>query len=187
MRKLFLLAAVLFFAALPARAQSGGNYPGIEIFGGYSYMNTKFADRHSLNGWGASAAFNLGSHWGLVGDFSGNYGHIDLSELSGDPLDVGTSIGFSKYAYLAGPQYSARSKAVTGFAHVLVGGVSTKFSGASQSSSGFALGLGGGVDVNVGKSLGVRLFQVDYLPEHSLGIWTNNVRLQAGLVFRIGS
>src|SRR5215470_10569646 len=177
MRKFFLLASVLFLAAIPARAQRG-SYPGIEVFGGYSYMNTRFVGRENLNGWGASFAGNLGEHWGLVGDFSGNYGHIDLSDVTGNPADFGISIRLSKYAYLAGPQFSARGKKVTGFAHVLVGGATTKIEN-FNSSSGFALGLGGGVDVNLGRSFGLRLFQVDYLPEHSLGVWTHNVRLQA--------
>ena len=37
MKKLLMFVAVLLVAATPAKAQH--NYPGFEIFGGYSYLN----------------------------------------------------------------------------------------------------------------------------------------------------
>ena len=56
MRKLIMLAAVLLLASIPATAQT--SYPSTEIFGGYSYLNTKLVQRDSLHGLGASFAGN---------------------------------------------------------------------------------------------------------------------------------
>ncbi len=131
-----------------------------------------------LHGWGFSAAYNLGPKWGLVSEFSGHYGSASL------PLTSFT-IDLRKYTYLFGPRFSARSDKATGFAHVLLGGASSRIEG-TDTGSGFALALGGGVDVNVGKSVAIRVVQADYLPDRSFGSWTHNFRLQTGIVFKFG-
>src|SRR6185503_17786460 len=144
MRKLILLSAVLFLAALPAKAQS--SYPSTEIFGGYSYVNAEFVDRHSLHGGGFSFAGNLSEKWGFVAETSFNFSKLTIA----DPVVGSIDIDFNKYFFLFGPRYSKRSDAATAFGHVLVGGARTKLEN-FDSGTGLALGLGGGVDINAGK------------------------------------
>src|ERR1051325_10457213 len=88
MRKLIMLAAMLFIAAIPARAQ--GNYPVAEIFGGYSYLSFDtggvsngdiedfFDNREGFHGVGFSVAGNFSKHFGIVGDFSYHRKSADL-------------------------------------------------------------------------------------------------------------
>jgi hypothetical protein len=171
-----MFSAVLFVVSIPAGAQTQ-DYPTAEVFGGYSYLNTKFVDRESLHGWGFSAAYNLGPKWGLVSEFSGHYGNADLGIFG--------KVDLTKYTFLFGPRFSARSDAATAFGHVLLGGANSKVEGVNT-GTGFALALGGGVDVNIGKSVAIRVVQFDYLPDRSFGDWTHNARVQTGIVFKFG-
>ncbi|HSE98894.1 MAG TPA: outer membrane beta-barrel protein [Blastocatellia bacterium] len=175
MKKLFMMIAVLFAAAIPAQAQD--SYPSAEIFGGYAYFNADVFEREHLHGFGVSFTGNLGPRVGLVAEFSGHYGSIDIP---GDELD------FSTYTFLFGPRFSARSDRVTAFGHVLLGGVRSKvedFDGVTD----FAMAIGGGVDVTASSSIGIRVFQADYVPVRSSGDWSHNFRLMAGIVLRLGS
>jgi hypothetical protein len=63
---------------------------------------------------------------------------------------------------LIGPQFTVRGKGATGFAHVLVGGVRS-----IEGGNHFAGALGGGVDINAGKRVAIRVFQFDYIPNTS--------------------
>src|SRR4051812_44556436 len=117
MRKLILLVAVLFLAALPTRAQS--SYPSTEIFGGYSYLNSKFIDRENLHGFGVSFAGNLSENWGLVAETSFHFGKARIID---DPILGTFDLDFNKYLFLFGPRFSKRGNAGTAFAHVLLGG-----------------------------------------------------------------
>ena len=54
MKKLLMFVAVLLVAAIPGKAQH--NYPGFEIFRGYSYLNVDAISRDSFHGWGVSFA-----------------------------------------------------------------------------------------------------------------------------------
>jgi hypothetical protein len=192
MRKVILLFAVLFLITVPARAQD--TYPTAEIFGGYSYFSEDlnfdldddepidFDERESFHGFGISVAGNLSKWFGIVADFSYNKSEI---ELPGEDIDT------SNLIFLFGPRISARGSAVTGFGHFLVGGTRRKVE-SFDSETGFTLGIGGGVDINVGDSVAIRLFQADYLPtrfENFFGDseWFNNFRFQIGLVFKAGN
>jgi hypothetical protein len=169
MRKLLLLVAVLFVSAIPASAQ---DYPSAEIFGGYAYVNADVVlDRDSLNGFGLSFAGNLGPRFGLVAEFGGYYGDLEGLDLSA-------------YTYLFGPRVNARGDKATGFAHILLGGATTKVEGLSETD--FALAAGGGVDVNAGKSIAVR-FQADYVPVFAEGETLHNFRFMTGIVFKVGN
>ncbi|MEW6208378.1 MAG: outer membrane beta-barrel protein [Acidobacteriota bacterium] len=170
MRKLLLLVAVLFVSAIPASAQ---DYPSAEIFGGYAYANIDVfdIDRDSLNGFGVSFAGNLGPRFGLVAEFGGYYGDFE-------------GIDIDAYTYLFGPRVNARGEAATGFAHILLGGATTKVEGVSETD--FALAVGGGVDINAGKSVAFRL-QFDYLPVFAEGETLHNFRFMTGIVFKVGN
>lgn len=173
MKKLIMLMAVLFIAALPTQAQT--DYPGAEIFGGYSYFNTEFIDRESQHGWGVSFSGNLGPKVGLVAEFSGNYKAFNIA-----PFDVDTST----YTYLFGPRFSYRTDAATVFGHILVGGATSKIE--SSSDTNFALAAGGGVDINVGKNFAIRAAQIDYIPIFASDT-VHNFRYMGGVVFKFGN
>ncbi|HET9533369.1 MAG TPA: hypothetical protein VFQ92_23660, partial [Blastocatellia bacterium] len=131
MRKLFMMIAVLFVAALPAEAQD--SYPSSEIFGGYAYFSADVLDREGLHGFGLSFSGNLGPRVGLVAEFSGHYGSVDIP---------GGELDFSTHTFLFGPRFSARSDAVTGFGHILLGGARSKVENIDGNTD-FALALGG--------------------------------------------
>ena len=178
MRKLILLAVVLFAAAVPSFAQS--SYPTTEIFGGFSFLSAHpFGSRTGMKGWGASVTGNFGPKWGGVAEFGGNYATVHETIPGLGTFDIKTSI----YPFLFGPRVSARGKAATGFAHVLVGGARLKVD--SGSATNFAMAIGGGVDVNAGKSLAFRLGQADYFPNRLNGSWNSDFRFQAGIVIKL--
>jgi hypothetical protein len=179
MKRLLLLSAVLLLASVPARAQS--SHPSTEIFGGYSYASTELITRRNTHGFGVSFAGNLSENWGFVAETSGHYG----KDVFNFPIIGDVDVNFSKYLFLFGPRYSKRGRAATAFGHVLVGGARVKVEG-QDSGTGLAVGVGGGVDVNVGKNIAVRVFQVDYVPERSLGDWTQTFRAQFGIVLKLG-
>jgi hypothetical protein len=179
MRKLTLLLAALFLAALPAKAQS--SYPSTEIFGGYSYLSSEFLERENLHGFGVSFAGNLSENWGFVAETSFHFGKTTIE----DPFFGQIDLDFKKYLFLFGPRFSKRSDAATAFAHVLVGGAKAKVEDVSGNTR-FALAVGGGVDINAGKNFALRAFQIDYIPERSTGQWTQNFRAQVGIVFKFG-
>jgi opacity protein-like surface antigen len=190
MRKLMMIAAMLFIAAIPARAQD--TYPVAEIFGGYSYLSVDtgapidpdiddfFDNRVGFHGVGFSVAGNFSRNFGIVGDFSYNRKKEDLGF---------TELTVSETFFLFGPRVYARGNSVTGFAHALVGGVRSKTNasdfGDFGSTTNLALGFGGGVDVNVSDSIGIRLFQLDYLPVRADGEWFHNLRAQVGITFKL--
>jgi len=178
MRKLVLVSLILLVAAIPASAQD--TYPSAEVFGGYSFLNVGgFGDRESAHGVGFSIAGNLGKQFGIVGDFSYHRKTFD---------DLGVDVKATVTTFLFGPRLSVRGKSATGFVHVLAGGARLGGSafGISDSTTGFALGLGGGVDINAGKSIAIRLGQLDYIPARFEGEWFHSVRYEAGIVIKFG-
>ncbi len=185
MKKLLMFVVVMLAASTLARAQD--SYPKSEVFGGYCYVNAE----GSLNGFGVSVAGNFHKNIGIVAEFGGHYGssrfEIDEFSLEGD-TDV--------YSYVFGPRFSYRAKSATVFAHALFGGARVSFDinatipggtiRASGSDTGFAMAIGGGIDVNAGKRVAFRAVQADYAPTRFSGIWDHNLRLQVGIVFKIG-
>jgi hypothetical protein len=178
MRKLIMLLAVMFAAAIPSLAQ---DYPTTEIFGGYSFLSAKpFGERESLHGWGFSFAGNFGPRWGGVAEFSGHYGSTVITVPVIGPVEEDINI----YTFLFGPRVSARGDSATAFGHVLLGGA--RLSLAGLSSTDFAMAIGGGVDVNAGKNFAIRVVQADYVPNRIGGSWNSDFRVQAGVVIKLG-
>jgi opacity protein-like surface antigen len=180
MRKLFIVLAVLFVFHIPTQAQE--SYPVVEIFGGYSYFNSdQFAQRESLAtpGFIASVAGNLTKNFGLVAEVSGHYGNLTIPGVFPDPqFDVHT------FTYLFGPRLTARGGNFNVFGHVLFGGAKTTGESPLGSESDFALAVGAGVDINASKNIGVRLFQVDYLPIRGNDDTAHNFRISIGFTYR---
>ena len=172
MRRLFWLFGLFLLVAGSAQAQKGET-PAVEVAGGLSILrNGATAPNNSMyTGWQASLTANLRERFGITADFGGQYRSI-----------AGT--GVSQYEYLFGPQISARTERVTGFAHALFGGNSFRAPGGSL--GGFAMGFGGGVDANLKHPFAIRVIQVDYIPARVNGIWYSDLRLGFGVVYKFG-
>jgi len=183
---------------------SGETHPAVDLFGGYSFVrfstNTavpvapagtaNVKETFNWHGLEASIAGNVNRWFSLVFDFA-----------TYRIKDVPPNVSGSAYTYLFGPQFSLRHERWTPFAHALFGAArlsdisvappatTSAFFNRSFSENSFATALGGGLDVNFNKHIGVRLFQVDYL----LTKFTdgnndkqNNLRASAGLVLHFG-
>lgn len=164
-----LMLSILSFATC---AQAQSNYdPAVELFGGGSIMrNGVSAPSYSLyGGWQAQADFNFLHHVGLATDFGGQYRSIHGQVVS-------------QYEYLFGPRFTVRWSPATLFAHALVGANMLHVSGAS--TNGFAWGVGGGVDYNVNRRVGIRLIQADYLRTRVSNFWFNDARIGVGVVVK---
>ena len=203
MRKFALLVGLIVFAGLPAQGQN--DYPKVELFAGYSCANLEgtgdtFAAREPAHGWAVSISVNFHKYFGLIADFAGQYGDGDIPRgwpaiVPSPPPTRLPELNFSTYQFLFGPRFTARSERVTGFAHALFGAFHTKVSSFSadgitvrgKSELDSAMGFGGGLDVNAGKRLAIRVFQVDYIPVRwGRAFWLQNVRAQAGIVHKFG-
>jgi hypothetical protein len=190
MRKILFGVFLVMVAPLAAMAQQ--EYPRAEVFGGYSYFRAN-PDGFNLNGWNASVTGNLTNWFGLEADFSGHYG---------SPKEFGFTIpmvDITSYTYMGGPRLAYRTESVTPFAHFLIGAAraSTGAFGASISDSSLATVIGGGIDINLGRSIAVRAIQADYLmtrfktaPQIFLSGFDerqNNFRLSVGIVIKLGN
>lgn len=197
MRKFILPLAVLFLAAIPAKAQD--EYPTVEIFGGYSYLSVDVGadfddddfdinNRESFHGVGVSVAGNVSKSFGIVGDFS--YNRKGLGDIAGFSANANITL------FLFGPRFTARGDKVDGFVHALIGGARQRISvdvpgeNVNVSETDLALGFGGGVDVKAGSNFAIRVFQIDYIPIRSEDPftgdkqWAHNFRFQIGAVAR---
>lgn len=194
MRKTFLLLALTLIAA-PQIVQAQ-RFQGIEIFGGYSYLQnnlsstyspffrtpTRFGSDFSLNGWQASITEKATDWLGLTQEFGGHYGTKRLQ---------GFNNRFSSFSILSGPRfYYPGLKGITPFVHALFGyeqaTLELKGTGLKVSGSSYAMAFGGGVDVKIGKTLAIRVFQADYYRPQQFGNSQNDLRVSTGIVFRFG-
>ena len=202
--------------------------PRVQVFGGYSLLHTgnggvtgptldtlfgatsgTFGVSSNFSGWNAAAQVNANRWFGVVADFSGNYGTpVTASSSSG----ITGLPGASSHSFLFGPVFSAHTSKATPFVHTLFGVNRASLNSTSTltglpitslpslTDSAFAMALGGGLDYNFTKRFGVRLGQFDYLyTKHDLnaignnllgpgtfsGLDThqNNFRFSSGLVF----
>jgi hypothetical protein len=189
MRKLWLGVSLILLIPMAAMAQ--GEYPKAELFGGYSYFRAN-PDGLNLNGWNASVTANMTNWFGVEGDFSGHYGSPRVYGFEVPFVDV------SSYTFMAGPKLTYRANTVAPFAHFLIGSAraSTGAFGYSLSDTALATVVGGGVDINVSKSLAIRAIQADYVmtrfqtgPQIAFSGFDdrqNNFSLSAGLVLKLG-
>jgi len=165
LRKLSLLAGLVFLVSLSAHAQGLGDK--VELFGGYSYFRTN-SPSFNLNGWELAGQYKITDWLGGVGDFDGHYG---------SPNGVSSTLN----TYMFGPQVSWPSR-VSPFAHVLLGGAHLSSAGLSESA--FAMAVGGGIDTRLVHRIYWRVIQGDYLLTHFGGGREDNIRLSTGIVFK---
>jgi len=173
MRKFFILAVLIVFAAAPALAQEA---PKAELFWGYEYMH--ISGGNNCHGGGANLAYNINNWLGGVADFG-------VCKVTGLPSGVSANA----VNYLFGPRVSYRSYgSLTPFAQVLFGGerLGAGVSGVGSGSvNAFAMTLGGGADYKFTDHVSFR-GQVEYLYTHFSGSGQNNARIEAGIVYRFG-
>lgn len=197
------LAPAIPMPAPQAKAKassSSAEYPAVDLFVGYSFVrfrtNTAVApsirSKEAFNSHGVtgSIAGNVNRWFSLVGDF-GAYRIKDLPP----------GVSGSAYTFLFGPRFSRRGEHWTPFVHALFGAarladiqVATTPSGSAFfnrnfSQNSFATALGGGIDANFNKHIGVRIFQAEYLLTKftdGLDNHQNNLRASAGLVLHFG-
>jgi hypothetical protein len=166
-----------------------------EIFGGYSlqradvrqyYRSTPIiysfrGQYENLTGWQASATENVNRWFG---------GTLDVAFHYKTTQEQGTSNRERMYSIMYGPRFSYRAPWLTAFGHVLMGAAHASVNvvpvGPRASDLAFVLAPGGGVDVNAGGNVAVRVFQADYLRMNLLGTRPHNFRASAGVVFTFG-
>ncbi len=179
MRSLLMVGVLFFAVAGSAVAQ---DYPKGEVAGNYTYIRINpgsGAPHIDCHGGGGSGAWSLNNYLGVVGEFSG-------CKWTGLPS------GFSAhtFTYLFGPRLTYRGygrlepfgEALFGGAHI--GGTVTGFG--SGSDNAFSMALGGGVDYKWKRNFAIRFVQADYLYTRFGGTNQNNLRLQAGVIYRFG-
>jgi hypothetical protein len=177
MKKIIWIVGLVLCVAAPASAQSRGDNPSMEVFGGPSILrNGATAPHFSLfGGWQAQADYNFARLIGITADFGGQYRSI-------------SGVHVQQYEYMFGPRVMLRSRRATLFAHGLVGGntfrVASTSSSPSASRNGFAAGVGGGLDYNVGFHLAIRVIQADYLRTRLTNQWFHDARLGMGIVIK---
>jgi len=189
MRKVFGLFALLALFALPAAAQ---DTPKLEVFGGYQYLHWDLSGGAlNMNGFDASGTYNFNRWVGFSADVSGAYNNSGVQ---------GTT---HIYNYMFGPTlYPLGHHRITLFVHGLAGDghihvdvpASGGFPAFTLTDSGFVYAAGGGFDATITRHIAVRLFQGDYeqtqfLQDQNLGGFPTqkNIRIAAGIVFRLGN
>src|SRR6266853_1805531 len=193
----YLAPAVPMFppqAKTKATSSSSESYPAVDLFAGYSFVrfstNAGAKETFNWHGFNGSLAGNVNRWLSLVGDFG-------VYRIK----DVPPRVSGSAYTFLFGPRFSHRGEHWTPFFHALFGAarladiqVSATPSGSaffnrSFSQNAFATALGGGVDANFNKHIGVRIFQAEYLMTKFTDGGDNkqnNLRASAGLVLHFG-
>ncbi len=190
-------SVISYLMAVAALAGGAGsvaaqNYtPTVELGIGYSYSamhvpnSSKRANMHgllidstaNLNRWlGLSAEF--GTHYHCISGCWDPWGGRTTPDERNDSL-----------SFLAGPRITlARGTGLSPWLHTLAGISRVSYSnisGAHTSTSGLGLVAGGGLDVPL-HSFTIRAIQVDYLRMPMPGGSSNNVRVGAGVLLRLG-
>jgi opacity protein-like surface antigen len=175
MKKLIWAAIIVLLFATVARAQAT---PAAEVAVGYSHFHIIKGLTIGMDGGSGSAAFNANDWFGVVGD---------LGVYHSEPCCV----DLRATTYTFGPRFSYRkSDRIVPFAQALFGGsnFSASFNGGSGSGGNhFTFGLGGGLDIALGRSGRVAMRpQADYFGVRVNSSTISNARLSFQIVYRIG-
>jgi len=182
MKRWALLCGAMLLLAGIASAQ---DLDKVEVFGGYSYVRADanlFGTNSGLNfnGGSGSIAYNVLPWVGIVADFGGYH-------WNGSGVYAGTD--GTAVSYMFGPKVSMHAGRFTPFVQSLYGG--THLSGTtcgdgctSGSTNGFSMTVGGGLDWDATRHIGVRLIQAEYYMTRLDNSTQNNARISAGVTFR---
>jgi hypothetical protein len=162
-RIVMILAAAIVLVPVSLWAADA---PKAEVFGGFSLLSFGGGgSRTTASGWQGAISGNVNEKFSIVGDFGGHY-----------------KDGGSALEYLGGPRYTHRLDKAAVFAHALYGGTHFSDGGGNH----FTMAYGGGVDVNAGMNVAIRIVQVDWALIKEAGTWEkNNVRFGFGVVFKM--
>lgn len=205
--KSILLPAILL-AVISASAQDT-----FELYGDYSYLHFSPTltglNARDFNGGGAGLSVYIFKIFGVKADFQG-YGSTTFTRTYNGPvvtpngtIPAGTySANGDMFTFLVGPEIRIPLPKVRPFGELLFGGSETNaYSNLAEQinnaggnlslkpQAAFTMALGGGLDVDVHKSLAVRLGEFDYVlsrysnPLTSTGN-QNNFRYCGGLVLK---
>ena len=153
-----LSAVILLLVSLSVvslGAQSGS--PRFEVAGGYQFMrdqdiakNDKDLSANFPAGWMASGGVHLWSSVAAIGEVSGS---MKTLNIPGDKPKLRV------YTFMGGPRLRLARTGVSPFAQILFGSAraSTSVLGVRDTVTDFAYQPGGGVDLNTGRRVGVRL------------------------------
>jgi hypothetical protein len=142
---------------------------------GYSYQSLDTtSDRINSNGFQGTGTYNFYRNFGADADFGAQFRHAQVNEPAKNT-----------FSFLFGPRVSVPWSRETPFIHALFGGM-TEHDRLQNRGTDFAMGFGGGLDIDAGRHLAVRAFQLDYIPRHSeeLHRWDNQIRVGVGVVFK---
>jgi len=193
MKRILLLAAMLFLASMPGYAED--EIPRFEVAGMFNLVRADIdvLGNQTMYGYGAGAQVNANKNFGFVAEWSAAHGSFGPTEI----LQLGTTyeiplVDTRVQTILLGPRLYHRKHAFNMFAHVLVGAGTNKidYNFGSYTRWQFAFALGGGMDVSVGRRFAIRVAQFDWLPIRSdlnlegAGSFFNNWRYQAGGVIK---
>ena len=196
MAKRLSLFLLLVLSSVPCYAET----PAWEIFGGYSFQRAgvrlyyktspiiyTFKDRYiNMNGWEVSATENLNPWFGGTLQLTGHYN---------TPTVTGSSNSLSSnrehmFSMLYGPRFSYRASWATLFGQALFGAghvsVAVIPTGPHASDTTFEAAVGGGFDINLGKTVAARVLQVQYSPTNHLDIKRAKFQASAGIVLNLG-
>ena len=176
-RKILLTSCLLVLMAPEAMAQQ---MPKFELFGGYGYVRPE-GGQASLAGWHASFAGNMNNWFGVVGEFSGQYGSQTLSVAgpSAQTIEVEADVEFFSFGF--GPRLTYRTESVSPFVHALFGMARGNWEGLGKETSVGTV-VGGGFEVKLAEHIGFRIIQADYVLTH-FGAREKNFRLASGFTF----
>jgi hypothetical protein len=206
LRKTCVWIVLLFGVPTVGWAQE---YPRGEVFVGYSYLRIDdggvntiapniFTINRGLNGWEASASFNLTPWLALKADGSGHYGDlINFNAAQANMFHIDNfQASVQSYSFLGGPVLAYRRPRYKPFVHALFGGravrdeVTINIPGiellhTTTVGTQFAMAFGGGLDVRITSRLSARIVQADYMLSNHLEAG-GNLRASAGIVFEFG-
>jgi opacity protein-like surface antigen len=194
-----LLFGTMAVVGIPSSAQAQST-PKFEVSGGYQLLHLGGDASETLpTGWRADVAASVGPVFSAVFEVGGNYKTIEETETIAGVTATATA-DLRVHEFMGGGRFSARSRNVTPFAQVLVGGVhgSAKFTGTvtgngetffstsgSDSSTDLGVAIGGGATFNFTEYFGFRA-AIDYLrvfPGEQGVSDLNTYRFSAGVVF----
>lgn len=201
MKRIVLLMAAALLCGATAFAQDNSKF---EITGDYSFFRATSPlssawNSINYNGGGGDVTFFLTPHFGAKADFQG---YNSVSQCANASYGFNGCTSGNLITYMFGPVVKYRINKFEPFGELLFGASHTNLysnactanvglcTSSSPTTTAFTMALGGGVDLRVAHRLAVRLFDVDYVPQH----FTNNfsggnslqssLRVQTGLQFR---
>ena len=190
-KQLSLISAFMAFGII-ASAQEITETPKVEV--GLNYLFTHVnpgsgLSSYNTNGGYGDVEYNLNKTFGVVADLGAS--HIGTAN--------GIAYDNTSFEYLFGPRVNFRHGRWNPYVQALFGGQrysngfapggSSPVLGVSQNN--FAMAFGGGLDYVLTNHIGIRPFQVEYLPTQfsvaNTNFVQNNLRYSAGVILRLGS